>query len=64
MKTYSIEWEDMDGFAAGLGLDDEMEGESAEDVQECAEYYYFLDRNEDCEGRHVVIITESPLDAE
>ena len=58
MKKYEIVWEDMAGNAAGIGLDDIVEGENKDDVLDSAEYYYFLDRGEDHEGRHRCIVTE------
>lgn len=56
---FKVEWEKMDGSAAGLGLDRPiLDAETEEEAREMAEYSYLLDRGEDCEGKHVAVIIE------
>ena len=59
MKMLRVDWEDMEGNAAGLGLDDILPGISNEqEAIEAAEYYYFLSRGENCDGKHRAVISE------
>lgn len=62
MKTFSIEWITIEGNAANIGLDGLVpDATTIEEAKEIAEYAYFLDRGEQCEGKHIPEIYEEEI---